>query len=89
MAVVELPSVMNIASASELKSVLTLALDANESTELEAGSVESIDASAIQLLLSFIQEASIRGNSCCWNSASNELKASVELLGLSDELMLI
>ena len=89
MFLVELPSVLDIAAAADLKSLLNQALEANEPVEIEAGVVERIDASAIQLLLSFIQEAAVRGNASCWKNASVELKASADLIGLSEELMLI
>lgn len=55
---------------------------------LIAEKVESIDASTLQLLLSFVRQAHNDGNSVNWQSPSQDLLDSAALIGLQEALFL-
>lgn len=67
-----------------LKKCANRQVDVNMSTE----NLESIDASTLQLLLSFVQQIHSDGNNVNWQSPSPALLDSARLIGLEDELFL-
>tara|TARA_R110002167_G_scaffold57140_4_gene161976 strand:+ start:3956 stop:4225 length:270 start_codon:yes stop_codon:yes gene_type:complete len=88
MAVFKLPAEMSIATASELKQTLHGLLQSEPCLDLDSVAVIRVDASTLQLLLALVNEAELRTVPLRWLNISTELKASAELLGLTDSLKL-
>lgn len=85
---IQLPSVMDISAVAELKRRLSEFLTATEPVVIDAAEVERVDGSSLQLLLAFQQQANVLGLDLTWQSASEELKASAQLMGLTESLKL-
>ncbi len=88
MAVFKLPAEMGIATATELKQTLHELLESEQCLDLDGAAVVRVDASTLQLLLALVNEAPLRTVPIRWLNISAELKASAELLGLTDSLKL-
>lgn len=56
--------------------------------DLNTENVESVDASTLQLLLSFVRQVRSDGNNVNWQSSSPALLDSARLIGMEDELFL-
>jgi len=54
--------------------------------EIRAEDVESIDTAALQLLISFVNEAKSKGKSIKWESCSDKLEDSSGLLAIKEGL---
>lgn len=77
---------LNISLVTEMKAELEAALASNETVALDASNVESVDTAALQLLVAFIQQASLRGPRAEWHQPSEAFLATVKLMGLNDAL---
>lgn len=78
---------LTIQNASELKEVLTGALEANK-VSIDGGKISQIDTASLQVLLAFAQDARARSIKWTWNDSSDPLKAAASTLDLVDELSL-
>lgn len=56
---------------------------------MNAEKVESIDASTLQLLLSFVRQIQNNGNTVNWQSPSQVLLNSARQIGLQEKLLLL
>lgn len=79
---------MDISIVSEFYEKLKKSLEMNVSIIIEAGNVEKVDASILQILCSFFLEASLRGVDVSWNNPSERLRFSARLIGV-DELLFL
>lgn len=83
----ELPSYFGIAQvATTYGAMQNFLKNSTEVIEIEAKDVESIDTAALQLLAVFINEAKTKDKTIKWNSCSDKLSNSIELLGMSEDL---
>ncbi len=83
-----LSGMLDITGVAELKVRLGQALDELAPVELDATDLSWIDASALQLLVAFLQEATQRGIAVSWLAVSDELMAAAQLMGLDKSLQL-
>lgn len=77
---------LNISLVTETKAELEAALVSNETVVLDASNVESVDTAALQLLVAFIQQASLKGSRVEWPQPSEAFLTTVKLMGLNDAL---
>ena len=85
--VFKIQAVQDISSVADVHSELKKLLS-KESIVIEADQVERIDASSLQLLYSFVEEAREKGIDLTWNSVSDVLRNNAKLLGMEDALQL-
>jgi ABC-type transporter Mla MlaB component len=78
---------VRIATVLELKTLLEKFLSRKQIT-IDAAKIEKIDTSALQLLTAFILEAGKRSIKVKWQSPSEALLISANLLGLDQHLQL-
>ncbi len=83
-----LSGMLDITGVAELKERLQVALDDPAPLELDAVGLDWIDASSLQLLVVFFQEALLRSKSVSWKAVSDELLAAAQLMGLEESLCL-
>ena len=84
---IDCADVMDISGVAELSSILQ-EIDNGYTVTFEAEGVERIDTSTLQLLTSFIRDASTRDISIQWKDPSEVLVNSARLLGLVEHLHL-
>ncbi len=85
---VELAARMSIAQSVDLHRTLVACLERGAPLLLEGSSVEHIDTSILQLLVSAWLGASKRGIECRWQGASQALRRSAMLIGVAEVLQL-
>lgn len=83
---IKLQSELNIRHVAELKDLLTGALNGDEAIILDASEVDSADAAGLQLLVAFIQQASLKKCSVEWLKPTEGFLSTVKLMGLNDAL---
>jgi anti-anti-sigma regulatory factor len=87
-ACIELPAKLSIAQSLELHRTLVARLAGTESLLLDGSQVEEIDTAILQLLASAWASGAARGVECRWQGASQTLRQSATLIGLSEILQL-
>ena len=75
-----------IADAESMHQQLNAVLHSHHEITIEAGSLSRIDAAGVQLLYAFVSSAKLMGAVLTWASISDELRDSVKVLGLSQEM---
>jgi anti-anti-sigma regulatory factor len=76
-----LPSVCNISSVSEIHAQMKTFLYSNDDTiNIQAGQVDSIDTAALQLLTSFDAMVKAQGKTILWQSSSDKFKEAASQL---------
>ena len=83
---VELEACVAIADLARLREGLAEALETGRPVALEGGSVDRVDAAALQLLCAFFQAARAADVPCRWHAASDPLVAAARLCGLDGHL---
>ncbi|PCJ23934.1 MAG: hypothetical protein COA96_10625 [SAR86 cluster bacterium] len=83
---ITLPSTMEIDEATKLHKKLQKSAARGVDINLDAEKVETIDTAILQLLLSFVREVRGNGNSVNWQSPSEPLFKTAEMIGLGAEL---
>jgi len=71
---------------AELKEQLSEALKGDDSIILDASEVDGADAAALQLLVAFIQQASLKKRPVEWHEPAEGFLNTVKLMGLNDAL---
>jgi anti-anti-sigma regulatory factor len=85
---IELPAKLSIAQSLELHRTLVARLAGAESLLLDGSHVEEIDTAILQLLASAWISGAERGVECKWKAASQALRESATLIGVSEILQL-
>jgi anti-anti-sigma regulatory factor len=83
---IELGATLDITTVAALYEQLHDALARQVNVTLKAGDVEQADTAALQLLLAFCQDMKGHGSTVTWESRSDGMQRSAELLGLAEEL---
>jgi ABC-type transporter Mla MlaB component len=78
--------ILDISGVRELYDVLKQSIESTLPVEIDASSIERVDAAALQLLCSFVREAKKRGKEVRWIQPSQALTASARLLQLEEIL---
>jgi anti-anti-sigma regulatory factor len=86
---IKLVANVGIAEAADLHTRLIALAAKRADVCIEAGSVESIDTAAMQLLYVFIKEIKSNGNAVAWSNPSAVVLRNARLLGLSEQLDLL
>lgn len=86
--VVTCESNVDISIAVDLHNYLKQALQGNQMVEIDAGKVERIDTSVLQLIYSYITAAREQGLQVDWSAASDAVYSSARLIGLDKLLQL-
>ena len=84
---VVLPEQSGIAQAEDIHQMLDEALLAGQPIVLDAGRVERVDTSALQMLFSFVSTAQSKAIRIRWAEVSDAFTAGADLLGLRARLM--
>jgi anti-anti-sigma regulatory factor len=79
---VVLPASCTLRDAVGVKAMLMQGLDVPGNVEVDARSVEVVDASLLQLLVAFTRDMRDAGRAVTWKGASGVLSRSAEVLGL-------
>ncbi len=77
-----------LADAATLKSDLCARLSQVETVILDAGSVERIDTSSLQLLAAFVRDRRLAGRAVKWHAVSSAVDSAARLLGMDAMLSL-
>jgi len=85
---VNLEPILDIRHVEKLHNALDAALAEKKSVLLLADKVEKIDTAAMQILLSFIQQAKKQSIGVTWNTPSKVLYDYAQLLGIHQALQL-
>ncbi|MFO7602360.1 MAG: STAS domain-containing protein [Gammaproteobacteria bacterium] len=80
--------VVDIARVGEVYQQLSLLLAQDDAISLNAAAIERIDAAALQMFASFIQEVSKRQRSIHWHEPSEALRRAAGLVGMKKALLL-
>ena len=88
MTIIECQSELDIATVGALHQQLLNALQTPEPLEIDGQAVRKIHTSALQVFLSLMVEARLRGLSVRWRNPSPALVDGARLLGLADSLRL-
>ncbi len=83
-----LAATCTLREAEDLKASLLACLEQTGNVGIDAGKVVRIDTAALQLLVAFGRDLADAGRSFQWLSASNELRAAAQALGLAGILRL-
>ena len=75
-----------IDGAEKLHERLKKCAEKGVNVNLSAANIKAIDTSALQLLLAFVKKVRENGNTVHWQSPSDELVRSIELMGLETHL---
>lgn len=86
---IQLPQSLTIQSAAEDHSKLSALLTSVESpVKIDASSVEEIDTAGMQLLLAMLNQLKSQSIEAQWDSPSEVLVQTADILGMSDALSL-
>lgn len=77
---------LGIAEAMPLRAQLQDALVQPQNVVFDGGSVERIDAAALQVICAFCREVTHRKSSITWSAVSDGLQQAVSVLGLAESL---
>jgi len=77
---------LNIGNTEKLHTRLRNCVEKNLDVNLNAEKVLTIDTTALQLLLAFVQQMQINGNVVKWNKPSDALLKTATLTGLNTHL---
>jgi anti-anti-sigma regulatory factor len=80
--IVRLAPVCGIRTAAELKQELVSKVDAIAPVLIDAGAVERIDTTTLQLLYAFIRDRTKEGSDIEWGPVSAVFREAVECLGV-------
>ncbi len=80
---IRLPAELTIKHAHELQALLTSANEVDGSVSIDAGAVETVDTSGLQLLVAFSNSHVARDNVVAWQSVPDAIHQQVDRLGLS------
>lgn len=80
---------LKIEDAKKLHKRLSTCADKKVDVTINAEKVSSLDMSALQLLISFVQKVSDNGNTVHWHKPSDALLSTVALTDLSAHLDLV
>lgn len=87
-ATVVLPEQCIIAQAENIHQALDDAMLTGQPIVLNAGKVERVDTSVLQMLYSFVSTAQSKGIGIGWRDTSDAFTAAVDLIGLRTHLMM-
>ena len=83
-----LPDVFGIAQAEVVYDEISKMLVSEDDIKIDASLVETVDASALQLLMSLIKEARAQGKAISWHAKSSKINDSAKLLNVTEFLAL-
>jgi len=81
-----LSGALTVEHAPQLKQRLLAQLEAGAPVQLHGHDVSQLDGAGAQLLYAFVRDASRRGTTTRWISASRELVEAARMLGMAGEL---
>lgn len=85
-AMLNLPDIFGIAQAEVMYKEITNQLASMDEIQIDASLVESVDAAALQLLISLVNECKAQDKKISWHAMSDKINESAKLLNLSDAL---
>lgn len=77
---------LDISQVNELAETLASALSEGNPVVLSGEQVTRVDASSIQLLFAFVQQAKLKGISVAWEGSNDVFSAAARMLGLEADL---
>ena len=83
---IDLSGVLDISRVADLREELSASLENGHPLVIEAGDMERVDASILQLLCAFRQAAAVAGTEVSWGRVSEALRQAVEVTGLGGPL---
>ena len=81
-----LPDVFGIAQAAVMYDEINKQLASNDEIKIDGSAVETVDASALQLLIALINECKQQGKTVSWHEKSDKINDSAKLLNLTESL---
>jgi ABC-type transporter Mla MlaB component len=81
-----LPDVFGIAQAEIMYQEIKDLLSSTDEIKIDGSAVEMIDASALQLLIVFVNECKSQGKKVSWSEKSDKINDSAKLLNLTESL---
>lgn len=85
---IECEEVFDVSTVTDFKPPIQQAMAEGKNIVLQAGSIERIDAAALQLLAALFRDAGHKGVNISWNNPSEPLKYAAKLTGLTKNLEL-
>lgn len=82
----KLAAELNIKGVDDLKETLSTRLASGQPVRIDAGSVESVDTAALQLLLAFSRLHEMRSGELSWVKISDAFLESARLLDIDQHL---
>ena len=83
-----LPDVFGIAQAEVAYNEIKQLLVSSDEIKIDGSAVETVDASALQLLISLFEECKSKGIKISWHSESDKVNDSAKLLNITQSLNL-
>ena len=83
-----LPEIFGIAQAEDMHGELSSLLAVSGDIEIDASTIETLDASALQLLIAFIKECKSSGRNVIWKKSSAKIDSAASLLNIGTLLEL-
>lgn len=80
--------IVDISTVRTLHGILREALESGASVEIDASSVERIDAAGMQLLCAFVKDATTYGTRVRWVGPTQAFVDTARLLRVNDQLQL-
>ncbi|MCW8910372.1 MAG: STAS domain-containing protein [Gammaproteobacteria bacterium] len=81
-----LPDVFGIAQAAVMYDEMNEQLSSMDEIQIDGSAVETVDASALQLLIALINECKSQGKKISWLKESDKINHSAKLLNLTESL---
>ena len=81
-----LPDVFGIAQAAVMYDEINKQLAAKDEIKIDGSAVETVDASALQLLIALINECKAQGRKVSWHEKSDKINDYAKLLNLTEAL---
>ena len=81
-----LPDVFGIAQAAVMYDEINKQLAAKDEIKIDGSAVETVDASALQLLITLINECKAQGKKVSWHEKSDKINDYAKLLNLTEAL---
>ena len=81
-----LPDVFGIAQAAVMYDEMKKQLSSMDEIQIDGSAVETVDASALQLLIALINECKSQGKKISWLNESDKINHSAKLLNLTESL---
>ncbi|MDH5570269.1 MAG: STAS domain-containing protein [Gammaproteobacteria bacterium] len=81
-----LPDIFGIAQADVTYQAIKELLSTSDEIKIDASVVETVDASALQLLIALVNECKSQGKKISWHAQSDKINDSAKLLNLTELL---